>query len=60
MYLDLPVWLPHGAEKRVAIYHPLGSNWHPLEGAGLLFMYGVLPKHWKTSATVKGKKGFPS
>ena len=26
--------VPHGS-LRVSIYHPLGFNWHPLEGAGI-------------------------
>ena len=34
IYLDLPVWVPNGSVTGCQIYHPLGFNWHPLEGAG--------------------------
>ena len=30
---DLPVWVPNGSQ-RASIHHPLGFNWHRLEGAG--------------------------
>ncbi len=41
-----PIWIPYKGYKmlergakwcryRVSIHHPLGSNWHPLEGAGI-------------------------
>ena len=38
--LDLPVWVPNGS-YRVSIHHPLGFNWHPLEGAATFFWIKV-------------------
>ena len=44
MFLDLPVWVPNGSEKRVSIYHPLGFKegtlWKVLDmfEAGIILM----------------------
>ena len=35
IYLDLDPTLPNWFLDRVSINHPLGFNWHPLEGAGM-------------------------
>ena len=37
--------VPNGSE-RVSIYHPLGFNWHPLEGAGTLIWIWYCTKIW--------------
>ena len=42
IFLDLPKgakWFRY----RVSIHHPLGFNWHPLEGAGILYDYIKFP-----------------
>ena len=44
IHLDLPKgakWFLKGCQFTM-IYHPLGFNWHPLEGAGI-FPFGISP-----------------
>ena len=34
-----PFSVPHGAVTGFLRNHPLGFNWHPLEGGGILYKY---------------------